>query len=135
MADITTHGAAGPPITTKDAILETGASSTQSFAPLKATCAHLNAFHVYASDPSRSVEANHYCTHLSADVRQCLIYDRPANPARLIGVEYMITPRVYEQLDDEERKLWHSHDYEVRKASSLSPIYLLIPNRFEAACL
>jgi hypothetical protein len=71
MADITTHGAAGPPITPKDAILETGASATQSFAPLKATCAHLNAFHVYASDPSRTVEANHYCTHLSTDVRSC----------------------------------------------------------------
>lgn len=68
MADITTHGAAGPSITTKDAVLETGASVTQSFAPFKAICAHLNAFHVYASDPSRAVEANHYCTHLSADV-------------------------------------------------------------------
>ena len=42
---------------------------TQAFEPVKAICAHLNAFHVYASDPSRSVEANHYCTHLSADVR------------------------------------------------------------------
>lgn len=121
MADITTHGAAEPPITTKDAVLETGASVTQSFAPFKATCAHLNAFHVYASDPSRAVEANHYCTHLSADVRQCVIYDAPTNPARLIGVEYMVTPRVYEQLDDEERKLWHSHDYEVRSGMLIMP--------------
>lgn len=46
-------------------------------------------------------------------VRQCLIYDAPTNPARLIGVEYMITPRLYETLDKEERKLWHSHDFEV----------------------
>jgi len=121
MADITTHGAAGPPITVKDTILETGASATQSFAPIKAICAHLNAFHVYASDTSRSVEANHYCTHLSADVRQCLIYDTPTNPARLIGVEYMVTPRVYEQLDEEERKLWHSHDYEVRSGMLIMP--------------
>jgi hypothetical protein len=45
-------------------------------------------------------------------VRQCLIYDTPFNPARLIGVEYMITPRLYETLDEQERKLWHSHDYE-----------------------
>lgn len=63
-----THGAEGPPTTTKDAILETGAAATQSFEPIKAIFAHLNAFHVYASDTSRSVEANHYCTHLSADV-------------------------------------------------------------------
>lgn len=64
----TTHGTCGGDITTKDAILETGTSATQSYGPLKAVCAHLNAFHVYASDPKRSVEANHYCTHLSADV-------------------------------------------------------------------
>jgi len=44
----------------------------------------------------------------------------PKNPARLIGVEYMVTPRVYEQLDEEERKLWHSHDYEVRSRSPLA---------------
>jgi len=69
MASQTTHGAAGPPKTAKDAVLETGAAATQSFGPIKAICAHLNAFHVYASDPTRSVEANHYCTHLSADVR------------------------------------------------------------------
>ncbi|EKD19570.1 uncharacterized protein L3040_002551 [Drepanopeziza brunnea f. sp. 'multigermtubi'] len=116
-----THGAAGPPLTTKDAILETGASATQSFAPVKAICAHLNAFHVYASDPRRAVEANHYCTHLSADVRQCLIYDAPTNPARLIGVEYMITRELYAGLDAEERKLWHSHDYEVRSGMLIMP--------------
>jgi hypothetical protein len=68
MTSYTTHGAEGPPKSTKDAVLEAGASATQSFKPIQAICAHLNAFHVYASDPSRSVEANHYCTHLSADV-------------------------------------------------------------------
>ncbi|CAL3966624.1 hypothetical protein PZA11_003216 [Diplocarpon coronariae] len=117
----TSHGAAGGPITTKDAILETGASATQPFEPIRAICAHLNAFHVYASDPSRSVEANHYCTHLSADVRQCLIYDAPTNPARLIGVEYMITPSLYQGLDEQERRLWHSHDYEVRSGMLIMP--------------
>lgn len=121
MAEATTHGAEGSPKTSRDAVLETGAAVTQSFAPIKAVCAHLNAFHVYASDPSRSVEANHYCTHLSADVRQCLIYDAPTNPARLIGVEYMITSRLYETLDAEERKLWHSHDFEVRSGMLIMP--------------
>ncbi|TVY49165.1 Oil body-associated protein 1A [Lachnellula occidentalis] len=121
MTSQVTHGTEGSPVTTKDTVLETGASATQSFEPIKAICAHLNAFHVYASDPTRSVEANHYCTHLSADVRQCLIYDAPTNPARLIGVEYMITPRLYETLDQEERKLWHSHDFEVRSGMLIMP--------------
>ena len=59
----------GPPTTAKDNILEKGAAATQNFEPIKSVCAHLNAFHVYASDPSRSVEANHYCTYLSSEVR------------------------------------------------------------------
>jgi hypothetical protein len=34
----------------------------------------------------------------------------------------MITPRLYEKLDAEERKLWHSHDFEVSKhLSFVSP--------------
>jgi hypothetical protein len=32
---------------------------------VKHICAHLNAFHAYADDPSRFVETNHYCAHLS----------------------------------------------------------------------
>lgn len=99
--------------TTKDIILETGASIVQNFAPVQAICAHLNAFHVYASDTTRVVEANHYCTHLNADIRQCLIYDTPSKGARLIGVEYLISRELYDGLPQEERKLWHSHDYEV----------------------
>jgi Protein of unknown function (DUF1264) len=52
-------------------------------------------------------------------VRQCLIFDQPSNPAKLIGVDYVITRKLYETLDLEERKLWHSHKYEV--SSSPSP--------------
>ena len=82
------------PLKLKDHILETGANIVQDFTPVNQICAHLNAFHVYADDPSRCVEANHYCTHLNQDVRQCLVYDSPEKNARLIGVEYLITPRV-----------------------------------------
>lgn len=106
MSSQTTHGATGPPITTKDTVLETGASATQDFKPIKAICAHLNAFHVYASDPSRSVEANHYCAHLSADVRDpflsspqigepkdnqgCDFMTRDANEDRFDNASFMI---------------------------------------------
>ena len=33
--------------------------------------------------------------------------------ARLIGVEYIITEKLFRTLDDEEKKLWHSHKYEI----------------------
>ena len=48
-------GAAG------NTLLETGASMVQNFAPVKQICAHLNAFHVYASDPTR-VESSFHLT-------------------------------------------------------------------------
>ena len=63
-----TNKAPGSPLTTKSTILETGASLVQDFTPLKHICAHLNAFHAYASEPSRCVEANHYCSHLNEGI-------------------------------------------------------------------
>ncbi|KUI69749.1 hypothetical protein VM1G_05654 [Cytospora mali] len=107
---------AGDELTTKSKVLETGASLTQDFAPVKSICAHLNAFHVYADDPKRSVETNHYC-----NVRQCILYDSPNPGARLIGIEYMISPKLYEALDSEERKLWHSHVFEVKSGMLIMP--------------
>ncbi|KAK2597551.1 hypothetical protein N8I77_012330 [Diaporthe amygdali] len=111
----------GEELTTKSKVLETGAALTQDFAPVKSICAHLNAFHVYADDPKRFVEANHYCSHLTEDVRQCILYDSPDPGARLIGIEYMITPKLYATLDAEERRLWHSHVFEVKSGMLVMP--------------
>jgi hypothetical protein len=63
----------------------------------------------------------------SIDIRQCVLYDSPEKNARLIGVEYMITPRLYETLDEEERKLWHSHVFEVKSGMLIMPRPTLVP--------
>lgn len=114
---------------------------SQNFAPVNQICAHLFAYHVYASDHTRCVQANHYCSQLTPgksasrphdapcaqltyhikDMRQCLIYDSHEKPARLIGVEYMITPKLFETLPESERKLWHSHVYEVKSGMLVMP--------------
>lgn len=104
-----------------ESVLESVAGATQDFAPIKSVCAFLNAFHVYDHDRSRSVEANHYCTHQSPGLRQCLIYDSADKKARLIGVEYMIPISRYETLPAEEKKLWHSHVYEVKSGMLQMP--------------
>jgi hypothetical protein len=59
------------------------------------------------------VEAHHYCSHLNEEVRQCILYDSDSPNARLIGVEYIISRRLFEALPEEEKKYWHSHVYEV----------------------
>lgn len=128
MDPTTKQQVAGEDLTTKSKVLETGASLTQDFAPVKSICAHLNAFHVYADDPKRFVEANHYCSHLTEDVRQCILYDSPKPGARLIGIEYMISPKLYETLETDERKLWHSHVFEVKSGMLIMPQpSLLVP--------
>jgi len=38
----------------------------------------------------------------------------------------MITPRLYETLDEEEKKLWHSHDFEVSTLTSLRYLDLIL---------
>ncbi|RAL14617.1 OBAP family protein [Aspergillus homomorphus CBS 101889] len=124
----------GDPLTTKSRVLETGAGMVQDFAPVKNICAHLNAFHVYASDKTRCVEANHYCSHITEDLRQCLLYDSPAPNARLLGVEYMITPKLYNTLPASERKLWHTHEFEVKSGMLVMPAPRGVPSSvWEAA--
>jgi len=107
-----TAGAENQP-TLKDRLLEAGASALQGFLPVSQICAHLCALHAYSTDISRQIIAHHYCTHLTKEIHQCIIYDSPEKDARLIGVEYLISLRLYETLDPEEKMLWHSHNYEV----------------------
>jgi hypothetical protein len=103
--------AVGEPESLTNTTLETGASlvqvsltvftcscvcidDVQNFAPVKRICAHLNAFHAYAHEPKRAaVEANHYCAHLNDEVRQCILYDSPEQPARIIGVGMCLNTR------------------------------------------
>ncbi|CAM1500451.1 Fc.00g096130.m01.CDS01 [Cosmosporella sp. VM-42] len=118
-----TNDGLGEPLSSENQVLTAGAAVTQDFRPVKKICAHLNAFHAYAHEPRRSVETNHYCSHLNNDVRQCLLYDSDEPHARLIGIEYMITPHLFETLPPEERKYWHSHVYEVKSGM------LIMPNR------
>lgn len=94
----------------------TGTSS--EFQPLHNICEYLNALHIYTDEArkgvTRTVDANHYCAHVRKDLRQCLIYDSHDKDARLIGVEYMIPKETYTKLPDAEKKLWHSHEFEVK---------------------
>jgi hypothetical protein len=72
-----TNSAPGDTLTMKSKALEMGASAIQDFAPIKHICAHLNAFHAYADDPKRCVEANHYCSHLNEGMKHSKMFLLP----------------------------------------------------------
>lgn len=89
--------------------------------PIQAVHARVCGFHFYSGDIKRAVRVDHYCSHLNPDVFQCIIYDSNAENARLIGVEYIISEAIFLQLPPEEKKLWHSHRYEVMSGLLLAP--------------
>lgn len=99
----------------------TGAESLQGEGPIAAIHAHLCGFHFYSGDMKRALRVDHYCSHLNEDVLQCVIYDSNEKNARLIGVEYIISETLFKQLPDEEKKLWHSHRYEVMSGLLTAP--------------
>ncbi|KAK9289102.1 hypothetical protein L1049_017574 [Liquidambar formosana] len=70
---------------------------------------------------TRQVEAHHFCGHQNEEMRQCLIYDSPDADARLIGLEYMVSENLFLTLPDEEKPLWHSHEYEVKSGVLFMP--------------
>ncbi|KAI4334864.1 hypothetical protein L6164_013572 [Bauhinia variegata] len=117
-------------------LLETATAAIQGFGPVNKIHQHLCAFHFYSHDMTRQVEAHHYCSHLNEEVRQCLIYDSPHANARLIGVEYIISENLFLTLPDEEKKLWHSHLYEVKSGLLFMPrVPAVIENRdMEKVC-
>ena len=54
-------------------------------------------------------------------MRQCILYDGPGPDAKLIGIEYMVTDKLYAELPEEERKYWHSHVFEVKSGMLIMP--------------
>lgn len=107
------------------------ASMLQSFHPMKAIHQHLASIHYYVGAPDRQVISHHFCTHLTEDVRQCLIYDGNHSDSRLIGVEYIISAAQFQALPETEKQYWHSHQYEV--CSGLLSMPGAIPDTLELA--
>jgi hypothetical protein len=94
--------------------------------PVAALQSYLDGFHFYNGRPESQVEQHRWCSRLDADFAQCAIFDGAGRDARLIGVEYVVSESVYRELPADEKRLWHSHAYEVRSgalaAPGLSPI-------------
>ncbi|MBB2203293.1 OBAP family protein [Gluconacetobacter tumulisoli] len=120
-ADKTLTPVPGSPKSVRSHILDTAADALQVKKPIDAMSEYLNGFHFYADDMGRQVEANHFCTHLTEDFHQCVIYEANQPNAKLIGIEYIVSERIFKTLPEEEKKLWHSHQYEVKSGMLVAP--------------
>lgn len=121
LAEQTEAPVPGSSVSPHSGMLDMAAKTVQTRRPIDAMSEYLNGFHFYANDMGRQVEANHFCTHLSDDFHQCVIYDSNLPNAKLIGIEYIVSERVFKSLPSEEKKLWHSHHFEVKSGELIAP--------------
>jgi len=106
---------------TESKMLGMGASLIQSKSPIGAINMYLNGFHFYADDMGRQIEAHHFCHHVNEEFFQCVIYDGNSTDARLIGIEYIVSERIFKSLPDDEKPLWHSHRHETTSGELVMP--------------
>jgi len=104
----------GEPMDLKKQMMCAGQAMLSKFTPVNQICNHIVGFHFYSGDIKRQVEAHHYCSALNSEFMQCVIYDSDKADAKLIGVEYIVSEKIFQTLPEEERKYWHSHVYEVK---------------------
>lgn len=69
--------------------------------------------HLLKDLPEHSQKAFHYCKPVSEEVAQCVLYDGTGPDARLIGIEYLVSDRIYQGMPAEEKSYWHDHKHEV----------------------
>ncbi len=113
--------AAHPAAVSPEVCAPGGAGLPQGVNPIGSIHAHLCGFHFYSGDLNRALRVEHYCSGLSDGVFQCVIYDSTGPNARLIGIEYIISEALFLQLPAEEKRLWHSHRYEVMSGLLTAP--------------
>lgn len=105
----------------KTRALDAGAALLQNKPPIEAINAYLDGFHFYNGKMKVQMEAHHYCSILNDDLIQCVIYDGNVKDAKVMGVEYIISARLFAGLPDAEKALWHSHVQEVKSGQLIAP--------------
>jgi hypothetical protein len=100
---------------------EPSAEPPAGLPPVEQLGVYLDAFHVMKDRPNFMLEAHHYCRANSDDFMQCVIFDGNTADANLVGVEYIVSESLFEDLPPDERRLWHPHNYEILSGQLVIP--------------
>jgi len=103
------------------ATLQQGAELLQDDTPLKDFDVYVVGFHCARDEPDMQMEAHHYCRVINDDLLQCVLFDGNTRDANLIGVEYIISERLFATLPGPERAYWHPHNFEILSGQLVAP--------------
>lgn len=105
----------------KTRVLEAGARVLQSDGPPDRLDIHLVGIHPMKDDPAHQMDVHHFCEQVNEDFAQCALFDGEGAQARLNGIEYIISERLFEQLPQDEQTYWHPHNYEILSGMLVAP--------------
>ena len=101
--------------------LEAGAKILQPNSPLHPFDVYMLGFHPMKDHPEHQMEAHHYCHQMNEDFAQCTLFDSNTSRARLNGIEYIISEKLFETLPARERAFWHPHNGEILSGQLVAP--------------
>lgn len=102
------------------ATLEQGANLLQTNAPLKNFDVYVVGFHCAKGEAEFQMEA-HFCKVVNDDLLQCVLFDGNTKDANLIGIEYIISGRLFDEMPEQEKSYWHPHNFELLSGQLVAP--------------
>lgn len=102
-------------------LLEAGAKLLQHNSPLAPMDIHLAGFHPLKDAPQHQMEAHHFCRQVNEDFAQCVLFDGHGDEARLNGIEYIVSEKLFDTLPAPERAYWHPHNAEILSGQLVGP--------------
>lgn len=115
------HAAPGDRKALDTKVREKGAEAVQDLSPVRALDHYLNGFHVMKDDTSLHMEAHHFCQGMNEEFTQCVIFDGNTDSSNIIGLEYIISERLFDTLAEDEKPSWHPHNYEILSGQLVMP--------------
>jgi hypothetical protein len=103
------------------AALEQGAHLLQAVTPLKGFDVYVVGFHCAKGEPDFQMEAHHYCRVVNDDLLQCVLFDGNTKDANLIGIEYIVSERLFDGMPEQEKSYWHPHNFELLSGQLVAP--------------
>lgn len=98
-----------------------GNSTGERMQPVSGIHAHFCGIHKGKKNAQFQIVTQHYCSARTEEMHQCLLYDSCESNAKLLGVEYIISDRLYRELPADEKPFWHPHTYEVLAGGLVAP--------------
>lgn len=111
----------GEPQSIKARLLEFSSGMIQDMSPTRQFDIYVAGMHCARHDPLMQMEAHHYCRQVNQDFLQCVLFDSNEKHANLIGIEYIVSERLFNEMPDEEKLLWHPHNYEILSGTLVAP--------------